>query len=287
MTGFGRGHAPFGSGRVSVELRSVNHRYLDLRLRLASELSSGEEAIERRIRSSFSRGRLELSAKIEGGGGGTALNRELAKRYLKDLEELRLELGLTEPISLGVLAAVPEVFQPSLSSDVGELESALDEALRAAIESTLDMRGREGEALLRDFEARLTHIEVLLPQLMARAETVPVAAIERLRLRLARLLEATACPEVDESRLAQELALLAERCDITEELTRLGSHLAQFRKIAREKGSMGRRLEFLLQEMAREASTMGAKAQDAVLQHLVVDLRGELAKLREQIQNVE
>lgn len=288
MTGFGRGRAQLGRGWIAIELRTVNHRFLDVRIRLAPELAAGEELVERIIRSRFSRGRLELSARLEGDPGGVAcLNRDLARRYLNELEELRVELGLPAPVSIDVLACVPEVFQVSGNIEQQELERALQTAVEQGIDVALSMRRREGEATGRDLEERLCSIEVLIPQIEQRAAEVPTNAHLRLRTRLARLLDGESCQEIDEARLAQELAMLADRSDVSEELARLRSHLDQFRKIAAEDGAVGRRLDFLLQEMAREASTTGAKAQDAQLQHLVVELRGELTRMREQIQNIE
>lgn len=288
MTGFGRGGAPLGTNKVMVELRAVNHRYLDVRLRLAGELSGGEAEVEQLVRSRFSRGRLELTAKLDSENAGNhGLDREMARRYLIELEELRRELGLTEPVSINVLGSIPDICRATQTFPKEEIASSLAAAVEEAIESVLTMRRREGDALARDLENRLSHIEELIPQLQQRASEVPKAASEKLRTRIDRLLEGAAIPTIDEGRLAQEVAILADRCDVSEELTRLQSHVQQFRKIAAEEGHVGRRLDFLLQEMAREASTTGSKAQDAQLQHLVVEVRGELTKMREQIQNVE
>jgi uncharacterized protein (TIGR00255 family) len=212
------------------------------------------------------------------------LDTDLARSCLEELDALRRDMGLEESVSVNVLAAVPQVFLHETNIDDDELKRATHEALDQAIEAAQAMRLREAEALASDFEKRLLHVEELVSSLLELSEDIAPRALERLRERLERLLKDG---HLDEWRLAQEAAMLADRSDVTEELTRLGSHVDQFRTIARESGPVGRRLDFLLQEMTREASTIGAKAQDPSIQHLIVDLKGELARMREQIQNIE
>jgi len=286
MTGFGRGRAQLGAGWIAVELKTLNHRFLELRLHLSPELTGGEDLVEKVLRSRFSRGRVELTARLQGDPAGVScLNRELARRCLRELEELRVELGLPTPVSIDVLAGVPDVFVASGDLAGDALEQALAAAVEQGVQSVTDMRCREGEATRTDLEERLRVIEGLLPRIEARAAEVPTIARDRLRARLARLADGEL--EIDEERLAQEIVVLADRSDVSEELARLRSHIDHFRAIAAEDAEVGRRLDFLLQEMAREASTTGAKAQDAQLQHLVVELRGEISRMREQVQNVE
>jgi uncharacterized protein (TIGR00255 family) len=287
MTGFGRGQAALASGRVTVELRTVNHKYQDVRLHLPPELSELEPEIEARLRGTFPRGRIELSAKLLGCGTcAVALDRELARRCLEELDALRQEMGLAEPVSINVLAAIPEVFHQGSVLDPETSRHALTSALEQAIAATEAMRSREAAALATDFDERLEGVSAIVANLQTLADGVPERTLERLQKRIARLLEQHK-DALDESRVAQEAALIADRADVAEELTRLRSHIAQFRAILAEEGTVGRRLDFLLQEMAREASTIGAKAQDAEVQHRVVDLRGELNRMREQIQNIE
>lgn len=288
MTGFGRGASAAGATRVVAEVRSVNHKYADVRVSLPQELACLGEELEAALRTRFARGRVEATVRLDGPvGGGVSLDKELARSVLVALEELRKELGLTEPPSVSALAALPLVFQQVSTPDGGEaLRAAARDAVDQALEAAEAMRRAEGGALARDFDARLALLEAQMPPMRALAAEVAPAALERLQARILRLLEGTP-GGIDEARLAQEAAMLADRADVAEELTRLDSHLAQFRAIAAEEGPVGRRLEFLLQEMGREASTIGAKAQDARLQHMVVDLRGEIARMREQVHNIE
>lgn len=287
MTGFGRGQTALGRGHITVELRTVNHKYQDIRLHLAPELSPFEHNVESILRKNFPRGRIELTAKLLGcGSTSVALDKELARQCLTDLEALRVEMGLVEPTSINVLAAVPEVFQQGTLLNRDDTAQALDDAVAQAIASTDQMRNHEGQALARDLDQRLDTIAGLVEQLRELAAGVPQRALERLEKRLAHLLDGRS-DVVDESRIAQEAALIADRADVTEELIRLRSHIDHFRAISQEQGTVGKRLDFLLQEMNREASTTGAKAQDAEVQHIIVDLRGELNRIREQIQNIE
>lgn len=285
MTGFGRGQAALSGGRLIVELRTVNHRYQDVRLHLPPELVAVDEDVDQRLRAAFARGRIELTLRLQGKAPvSIRLDTDLAKSCLEELDALRRDMGLQEPVSINMLAAVPQVFLQETSFDHEELKTITIDALDQAIEAAESMRIREAEALAVDFDKRLRHVAELVTTLLELSEKIAPQAVERLRLRLERLLSDG---HLDEWRLAQEAAILADRSDVIEELTRLRSHIDQFRTIARESGPVGRRLDFLLQEMAREASTIGSKAQDAAIQHLIVDLKGELARMREQIQNIE
>jgi uncharacterized protein (TIGR00255 family) len=287
MTGFGRGQADVDGGRVVVELRSVNNRFHDVRVHLGPELAEAEIDVDRRLRDRFSRGRVELSARVVGRAPVCVrIDRELARTCLEDLEAVRKEMGLVEPVSINVLAAVPQVFLQEPFCEPDAIRAAVLEAVDQAIAGAEAMQHREAEALARDFDQRLELVSRTVDSLEAGARLAGPAILERLRARIRRLVEDES-HQVDEARLTQEAALAADRSDITEELTRLRSHVAQFRTIAGEGDQVGRRLDFLLQEMAREAGTIGAKCQDAELQHLIVDLRGELSRMREQVQNIE
>lgn len=287
MTGFGRGQAALGEGRVVAELRTVNHRYQDCRLHLPPELSDLEEALDRQLRGRFRRGRVELTIRLRGRTGHSfRLDRELALGVLAELESIRDAAGLERPVSVDVLATLPELFEAGEATDAeGALESvssAVDQAAAAADQ----MRQREAEALERDFHQRLDAILATVDQLVTLTTEATAQVLERIRGRVNLLLEGTG-HQVDDARLLQEVALIADRADVSEELTRLRSHVEQFLQIATEDRAVGRRLDFLLQEMAREATTIGSKVQNAEMQHLIVELRGEIARLREQVQNIE
>lgn len=287
MTGFGRGQSQIGGSRIIVELRTLNHKFQDIRLHLPPELLCLEETINKKIRLSFIRGRIDLSVRYEGSGGQVVrLDKDLAQSCLKELKQLSDDLGLSEPVSLDILSTIPQVFQVEALHDPEDQKTALLDAVDQAITAAQSMRGREGKTLETDFESRLNEIERYVRQIRDQSSTIAESLMSRLKLRVQKLIQNEEI-KLDEDRLEMEVALLADKSDIAEELTRLVSHVDQFRKISAEKGAVGKRLDFLIQEMAREASTIGAKGQDAPLRHLIVDLKGELSRMKEQIQNIE
>ncbi len=287
MTGYGAGAAelPRG-GRLLVRLRALNHRFLDTRLRLPDELLELAPSVERTLRR-LQRGRVEVRVDLEGEcAAGLVLRRERARAALEQLRTLRDEVAPGEPLPLSLLSVVPELFAPAQGQDPDSWKKALDQALDQAIGQLETMRRAEGEALAADLRARLGHVEQLLARLEQGAPQVAEQLAQRLRERVQRLLQDGV--DLEPGRLEQEVALLAERADVAEELTRLRSHVAQFRSLleAGAEQPVGRRLDFLLQEMAREANTAGVKCAEAGMQHVVVELKAELERLREQVQNI-
>ena len=287
MTGYGAAavELPRG-GRLLVRLRAVNHRFLDVRVRLPDELLELAPAVERTLRC-LQRGRVEVRVDLEGEGAtGLVLRRERARAALEQLRALRDEVAPGEPLPLSLLSVVPELFAPEHGPDPDQWRTVLDEALERATAQLEAMRRAEGEALAADLLARLGHVEQLLGQLEEAAPQVADQLAQRLRERVQRLLQDGV--DLEAGRLEQEVALLAERSDVAEELTRLRSHVAQFRNLL-ETGAeqpVGRRLDFLLQEMAREANTAGVKCAEAGMQHVVVELKAEIERLREQSNNI-
>jgi uncharacterized protein (TIGR00255 family) len=291
MTGFGSASFRLADTPFAIELRSVNQRHLDVRVRLPRALAALEPELRARIQEKFERGKLECSVTAPGGDALAArleIDAAALRAYLEAARELEREHGLRASGSAELLAlpGVARLVEPELEGD--DLRRALLPALDAAIAGLAAMRAAEGEALARDLEGRLARILELAAELESRAGEVAQSVRERLRKR-ARQLEAEV-GVVDEARLHQELALAADRLDISEEIVRLRSHVEQFRKLLAGAGPgkpAGRRLEFLLQEMSREANTLGAKGADAPAAHLVVELKTELERMREQVQNVE
>jgi len=287
MTGFGLGEAAVAKGKLAVEIRSVNHRFLDVRVRLPRELGDLGAFVEQLAREELSRGRYEVAVRVDGAVlGPPVLDRERAGAAMKALQELRDELAPGTDVPLSLLGAIPDLFVSPADRELDSLRGGVREAFGAAREALDAMRAREGAALGRDLVARLDRVRALGREVLERAPQVVDAQRRRLRERADRL-RAGAELEVDEARLEQELALFAERSDITEELTRLESHCAQFALVLSGEPPAGRRLDFLLQEMAREANTLGAKSPDARIAHAVVDLKAEIERMREQVQNVE
>jgi len=291
MTGFGHGGFEAGGLAFEVELRCLNHRYLDLRVRLPRPLAYLEPQVRERLQRHFRRGRVDLAVQARGGGGGLAALRVdlgTAEGYVRAAEELRERYGL--PGELGVaellgLEGVARFEEPELGA---EAAAALLDAVEAAAWEAAGMREREGEALAREIRERLDRVEALAGELALRGEEVVRAWRERIRKRAEEL--AREAGAVDESRLHQEIVAAADRLDIAEETARIHSHVAQFRGIleaARAGAAVGRKLDFLLQELGREANTIGSKLADAEAAHRVVELKSEIERIREQVQNLE
>lgn len=291
MTGFGRAEFELAGAAFQVEVRSVNHRHLDLQVRLPRTMQRFEPDLRRRLTARFGRGKVEVTVSGRAGAPLETLriDSETAARYLHAARELATRHGVMGELDAPSLLALPGVArlaEPELPE--AELAAALAEAADRAADGLCAMRREEGQALARELEARLARIGELVEEVAGRSDVVQAAARERLKKRAEQL--AAELGQRDEGRLAQELVWAADRLDVTEELVRLRSHLAQFRATLAgpaEAGGVGRRLEFLLQEMLRETNTVGSKAADAPVAHLVVDLKTELERTREQVLNVE
>ncbi len=288
MTGYGKGQSSIDGVTVTVEVRSVNHRYGDVSVKAPRGLLASELEIKKQVGERLKRGKIDVFMTQETAAGSSALpalNLPLAAAYMQVFENLAATFPTSGGVPLELLAAQRDVV---LLQEGGVPEETLLKAVEAALASALDklekMRLTEGAATLADFEQRLATVEELLGQVETRAPQVPIEWRQRLQERLARYGQEI---EVDPQRLAQELAVFADRCDISEELTRFRSHLQQFRTLFGSDEPVGRQLDFLVQELNREANTMGSKSNDAELTRVVVSLKSELEKIREQVQNVE
>lgn len=289
MTGFGIGDALLSSStdRITIEVRAVNHRFLDLRVRVPSELPDLAPIVEGLARERLTRGRFDISVRVDGTVFGRAVvDHERARSVFASLKQVRDELAPGQELPLSLLACVPDLFVSPLSQRRDDTTKTVASALEAALQALDSMRVREGAALLQDFERRLGGVRRRMAFIGARGPSVIDSYAKRLKKRAERL-RAAADVELDAARLEQEVALFADRIDIAEELTRLESHAAQFETLLACGEPVGRRLDFLLQEMAREANTIGAKCQDAEISHAVVELKAEIENMREQAQNVE
>lgn len=289
MTGFGAATADVTGGRFAVEIRSVNHRFSEVQVRLPRDLGVLEERVRALVMEQVRRGRVEVIISRDNGARRPRVFRadmDLAASYTQALRELATSVGVSGEITLAQIAALPDVLR--LEEDRVEVEAfwpAIEEAVRTAIGALVAMRVAEGARLADDVLARAGAVERMAGAISARSRGVVQAYGERLRGRLADLLGET---PVDEPRIAAEIAVFADRCDITEELTRLRSHLEQFcQVVTAEEGAVGRKLEFILQEMGRETNTIGSKANDLEITRAVIEMKGEIESLREQIQNIE
>lgn len=287
MTGHGIGEAELGAGRVLIEIRAVNHRYLDVRVRLPVELTEHVVLVEESVRRSLRRGRVEVIGRVDGDVTGLPrLDKARARAAFVQLCELRDELRPDEPVPLSLLTSVPDLFGGRSITDHEAARAALSSACDAACDAVWSMRAREGRALAGDLAQ---HLDVLLAALDRVRERTPAMVDgyrEKLRQRIERLLADTDV-ELDPGRLEHEVALFADRADVAEEVARLSSHCAQMRELlASPEESAGKRLDFLLQEMTREANTIGAKSADADLARTVIEMKASISRMREQAQNV-
>jgi uncharacterized protein (TIGR00255 family) len=287
MTGFGFGEAAIApQGKLVVELRALNHRFLEVRVRASRELADVVTHAEIAVRERFTRGRIELVVRGEAmATAAPALHHERAERAYRELVALRDKLAPGEAVPLSLLGAVPDLFTPHEASSEG-LRDALKRAFDVAACDLDAMRAREGAALERDMRAHLERIQALVHDVEARAPSALHAAHTRLRERVARLASSPECA-LDDTRIEQEIAILADRSDVAEEIARLRSHAEQLGVLLGHDGPVGRRVDFILQEMTREANTIGSKSADVAIARAVVELKVEIERMREQAQNVE
>jgi uncharacterized protein (TIGR00255 family) len=289
MTGFGIGEVPLGQGRVLAEIRSVNQRFLDIRTRLPREMAELSLFSEQVVRERLRRGRIELVVRTEGPVMTAAtLDVARARSVFQQLAALRDELAPKAELPLSLLAAVPDLFSPPAGPELAEIRDVVRRAIEASIVAMEAMCRAEGDALLNDLTTRCEALRRLLDEVATHAIASREIAQRRLHERLERLLAATDVT-LDHGRLELEIALLVDKSDFSEEATRLRSHLEQLERVLSSGTTepVGRRLDFLLQEMVRETNTLGAKAQDAAISQLVIGMKVELERLREQVQNVE
>lgn len=288
MTGFGAGQGEAGGESLGVELRAVNGKFCEVKARLPRELAALEPELVKTVKARVSRGVVDVFVR-RGGPGARGLAPQidlpLAAAYAKALRELKSELGLAGEPSVQDLVALEGVLSlGETAPDAATASAALQKALAAALDALDVMRRREGEALARDLSARFDSIEKGARELARLAPRQVEAVRDRLTARIAEL---TRGIPLDPARLEQEVALFADRTDVAEELTRLASHLAQARGLIDSVAPAGRKLEFLVQEVNREINTIGSKSQHAAIASLVVELKAELERVREQVQNIE
>ncbi len=286
MTGFGKSEAETKFGKAIVEARSENHRFLDIKIQLPDSISSIEPELVESVKKLILRGKLRITVSLEGmKNNSPVLNVELAKQSKKNLDRLRKELGIKEEIRLEHFLMIKDIFSPEAKESLSKNDILeIDRVLCGAIQKLDNTRQSEGKKLEKDLRGRLHNIENLTRTISTKRKDFMKTASSKLKERVSKLLNDT---QIDEARLFQETAYLTERSDITEELVRLRAHTGKFRETMRKKGSIGKELDFLVQEMNREAGTISAKAKDAEISHLTIELRSELERIREQIQNIE
>jgi uncharacterized protein (TIGR00255 family) len=288
MTGYGKKDGTSHESAVTVEIRSVNHRFLEVAVRVPRFLTHMEERIRKIVQQHCLRGRVDVSVTVHNSAGGlktVQIDQTLAKQYHSALKKLQKALGLRGSIDMSLIAGFRDIL--SLSDqpvDSQQVANTILRLLSGALVELNRMRKREGDVLAKDLVIHLDAVRTAKAAVAQKAPRLTLEAFERMKARVRSLLHGDT---PDQTRLEQELALFADRSDISEELVRLESHMLQFDHTLRSKESVGKTLEFLLQEMGREVNTIGSKANDADIASLVVRMKAELEKLREQVQNVE
>lgn len=288
MTGFGRAEKKTRFGLVSVELSSVNNRFLEYTVRTPRHLNALETSMRELVAEQFSRGKVTILLNVDGSddaSDGYPINRRAVKAYFTQLEKLRGDLKIQQPITMSDLLQLPDIASPDRQeADMETVWKAVKPIIAAAIKDMAAMRKREGEAMAKDMRTRLAESEKLVGIVEKLTPKVVQAYREKLMARINELLES---PVREGLRLEEEVAYVAERTDVTEECIRFRSHVDQFRQALSQKEPAGKRLNFLLQEMNREVNTIGSKCADVSVSSTVIALKEIIEKLREQAQNVE
>jgi len=288
MTGFGAAEITVGVMRHRIEIKAVNGKFCDVKIKLPQDYSSLEVNVQQTIRSAINRGHIEIYVSRDIGSGdgptGVVVNWALAESYYKAYQSIRHKFGIGQDVSLAMVTNAREVitFQQR-DENIDAVWIKLEEGIKAAVAAVVRMREAEGKTLAVDMAGRCNAIREMVGQVNKLAPTI----LEQYKKRLEEKIAAVNPAEIDESRLAQEIVYFSDRSDITEEVTRLRSHLQQFLHFLNAEEPVGRKLDFIVQEMNREANTIGSKCSSAEVAQLVVEIKTELEKLREQIQNIE
>jgi TIGR00255 family protein len=289
MTGFGRGAASGENFSVNIELKTVNNRFLDISLRLPSDLQALENNFKKLITARLSRGRVEVNFQFERSEETSyEMNRPVIDGYLSAMRQMQKEFSLTGEPDLNVLARLPNAFQVKRAELGDEFAAAVESALNVALDDLEVMRSSEGLALQTEFETRLSEIEKRLEPIESESANIADEYLQRLTRRIGEMLAKSESQiEIDQSRMAQEVAYLSDKADISEEISRLRTHVEHFRTIMKDDKEAGKRLDFLTQELNREANTITSKTSNMNVKENALAIKSEIEKIREQVQNVE
>lgn len=288
MTGYGKGENEKDGRKFTVEIKSVNHRYNDISIKLPRFMISMEDKIKKNISQKIFRGKTDVFINFETEAQDDVqvkLNEPLARSYVEKLNELKEMFGLETPNALDLVAKFPDILSTEKVEEEGDvIWEALEPALNEAVENFIHMRETEGETLKKDILLKNQKIKEITDKIKERAPFVVDEYKEKLNARLADLMDKNV---IDEQRIAAEITIYSDRCCIDEELTRMYSHIKQLESILESDGSIGRKLDFLVQEMNREANTTASKSSDITITNAAIELKTEIEKIREQIQNLE
>ena len=289
MTGFGRGAIVETGYAVTIELKTVNNRFLDVALRLSGEMQQLESTIKRLIGNRLSRGRVEVNLQFDRAEEvNYEINRPLIEGYLAAIKTMQDEFSLSGEPDLNVVARLPNVLIPRKEELSDEFVIAVENAVNLALDDLEKMRDNEGQMLATELELRLSEIERRLSPIESEASNVTDEYRQKLSKRISEMLaKSDSQIEIDQSRLVQEVAYLSDRSDISEETSRLRSHIDHFRQIMKDEKEVGKRLDFLTQELNREANTIASKTGNLTIKEHALAIKSEIEKIREQVQNVE
>lgn len=288
MTGFGRGHQVLNGRDITVEIRSVNHRYYEFSSRLPRSLGYVEDKLKTLLQGRISRGKVEVSVMInnvEAADEKITINHEIVKEYIDAMRSVKDEFGLVDDLSLSNILRIPDAFTVvKTETDEEQLWEDIRSTAEEALEHFISMRENEGERMKQDVLSRLAKIEEWVGVVETRSPMVVEDYRKRLYDKMCEVLSST---NIDENRILMEAGIFSEKTAVDEETVRLRSHIAQFRGMLESGEPVGRKLDFLVQEMNRETNTIGSKVQDIEVTRIVVDQKSEIEKIREQIQNIE
>ena len=288
MTGFGRSKLEENFREYVVEIKSVNHKYSDISIKMPRNLTCFEEKVKKIISSNVSRGKVDVFITFNNyseEGRNVIINKELAKNYINQLRELAAETGIDEEIKITEITKMPDVMQLKIEDDESDIIwQELERCVIEAANNFVDMRKVEGESIKHDLLARIDSVEALVNRIFSFTTGLLEDYVVKLRERIKEILDTAV---VDEARLAQEIVIYADKCSIEEELTRLRSHIAQFRELLETEASVGKKLDFLIQEMNRETNTIASKSVKLEITNLAIDIKTAIEDIREQIQNIE
>ena len=288
MTGFGRSTYENEGREYIIEIKSVNNRFTDINIKMPRNLNYLEEKIRKQILSNISRGKVEVSIQLNNNsdlGKKINLNTDIAKKYVEELKKLSEETNIIDNINIMDVARFPDVLNIRIDEEAEEvIEKELFTALDSAIDSFLDMRQKEGSKIKVDLENRIEVIKQKIEQISSISAGLVDEYVVKLETRIKELLKTDV---VDQTILAQEVVIYSDKCSVEEEITRLKSHISQFLNLLNENIAIGKKLDFLIQEMNRETNTIGSKANNLEITNFVVDIKTELENIREQIQNIE
>lgn len=287
MTGYGKSSLTKNERNYQIEIKTVNHRYLDISVKMPRQLSYLEDTIKKEIGDKIKRGKVDVFVTFENNsleGREIKINTELASAYIKELRKLAESENILADIQVNDIARYPDVLNIESSQDDETIKNEILEVIKIAVSSLAEMRQVEGTKMAEDILARLEYIQGKVKEISKLSTGLIEEYVVKLEERLKQILKGQ---EIDQARLAQEVVIYADKCSVEEEITRLNSHISQFKNLINSEEPIGKKLDFIIQEMNRETNTIGSKANNLEITNRVVDLKTQIENIREQVQNIE